>query len=129
MIIMCRKWRKIITAVKAFLGKPYDGNTIDPLLEQIEDNKLKLLQELIYDRGGKGWKQIRDVTIITADKPKASQSASQKQQKRNKCRAGAAIEPILGHLELKRTSVWDSITCGAKKAYKSMLTWQQQLEI
>ncbi len=94
-----RRGRKIITAVKAFLENPYDGDTIEPLLEQMEYNKLRLPEELIYDRGGKGRKQIKDVKIITPDKPKANQTAYQKRQKRNKCRARAAIEPVFGHLK------------------------------
>ncbi|MGI6572395.1 MAG: IS5 family transposase [Fermentimonas sp.] len=94
-----RKGRKIITAVKAFLENPYDGDTIEPLLEQMEGNKLKLPRELIYDRGGKGRRQIKGVTVITPDKPKASQTPYQKRRKREKCRARAAIEPVLGHLK------------------------------
>ena len=77
----------------------YDGDTIDPLLEQMETNNLKLPEELVYDRGGRGRKQIKGVTIITPDKPKAKDTAYQKRQKRNKCRARAAIEPIFGHLK------------------------------
>ncbi len=99
MITTGRKGRKIITAIKAFLENPYDGDTIAPLLAQMEENKVKLPDELIYDRGGKGRKQIKGVTIITADKPKAKDTVYQKQQKRNKCRARAAIEPIFGHLK------------------------------
>ena len=94
-----RKGRKIITAVKAFLENPYDGDTIEPLLEQMEGNKLKLPRELIYDRGGKGRRQVKGVTVITPDKPKASQTPYQKRRKRDKCRARAAIEPVLGHLK------------------------------
>lgn len=99
MITTGRKGRKIITAVKAFLENPYDGDTIDPLLAQMEENKVKLPDELIYDRGGKGRKQIKGVTIITPEKPKAKDTVYQKRQKRNKCRARAAIEPIFGHLK------------------------------
>lgn len=94
-----RKGRKIITAVKAFLENPYDGDTIEPLLEQMEGNKLKLPRELIYDRGGKGRRQVKGVTVITPDKPKASQTPYQRRRKRDKCRARAAIEPVLGHLK------------------------------
>jgi IS5 family transposase len=49
-----RKERKIITGIKAFLGNPFDGHTIEPLLTQMEDNGLILPKELVYDRGGKG---------------------------------------------------------------------------
>lgn len=81
------------------MGNPYDGDTIDPLLAQMEAGWLRLPQELIYDRGGKGRKQIRGVSIITPGKPKAKDTPCQKRQKRNKCRARAAIEPIFGHLK------------------------------
>ncbi len=81
------------------MENPYDGDTIDPLLAQMEENKVKLPDELIYDRGGKGRKQIKGVTIITPEKPKAKDTAYQKRQKRSKCRARAAIEPIFGHLK------------------------------
>ena len=99
MITTGRKGQKIITAMKAFLGNPYDGDTIAPLLAQMEAGRLKLPQELIYDRGGKRCKQIRGVSIITPGKPKGKDSPCQERQKQNKYRAGAAIGPIFGHLK------------------------------
>lgn len=94
-----KKGKKIITAIRAFTGNPFDGHTIDPLLEQMEGNNLKLPQELVYDRGGRGKKEIRGVKIITPGKPKASDTAYQKQRKRRKFRARSGIEPIIGHLK------------------------------
>lgn len=94
-----KKSKKIITAIQAFLENPFDGHTIEPLLDQMENNNLKLPEELAYDRGGKGKSQIKGVKIITPDKPKMSDTKYQKQQKRKKCRARAAIEPIIGHLK------------------------------
>jgi len=91
--------KKIITAIKAFLDNPYDGHTIEPLLEQMENNNLKLPEELVYDRGGKGKSEIKGVKIITPGKPKASDTAYQKQHKRTKFKARAGIEPIIGHLK------------------------------
>jgi Transposase domain (DUF772). len=91
--------KKIITAIQAFLDTPYDGHTIDPLLTQMENNDLKLPQELAYDRGGKGQKEIKGVKIIIPDKPKAKDTAYKKQQTRKKFRARAGIEPIIGHLK------------------------------
>ena len=76
-----KRGQKVITAVKAFLENLYDGDTIDPLLEQMETNNFKLFEELVYDRGGRGRKQIKGVTIITPDKPKAKDTAYQKRQK------------------------------------------------
>lgn len=91
--------KKIITAIQAFSDTPYDGHTIDPLLTQMENNDLQLPQELAYDRGGKGQKEIKGVRIIIPDKPKAKDTAYKKQQTRKKFRARAGIEPIIGHLK------------------------------
>jgi len=94
-----KKGKKIITAIKAFLENPFDGHTIEPLLDQMNNNELKLPDELVYDRGGKGRVKINGVKIITPNKPKARDTAYQKQQKRKKFRARAGIEPIIGHLK------------------------------
>jgi len=92
-----KKGKKIITAIRAFPGNPFDGHTIDPLLVQMGENGLKLPKELVYDRGGRGKKEIRGVKIVTPDKPKASDTAYQKHRKRKKFRSRAGIEPIIGH--------------------------------
>jgi len=99
LITTSKKGRKIITAVKAFLGNPFDGHTIEPLLNQMETNELKLPKELIYDRGGKGKSCIKGVKILTPDKAKKTDSAYQKRCKRKKFRSRAGIEPIIGHLK------------------------------
>jgi IS5 family transposase len=90
---------KIITAIKAFIGNPFDGHTIEPLLDQMNNNEFKLPEELVYDRGGKGKTRINGVKISIPNKPKASDNAYQKQKKRKKFRARAGIEPIIGHLK------------------------------
>jgi transposase, IS5 family len=94
-----KKGMKIITAIKAFLDNPFDGHTIEPLLDQMKSNELTLPEELVYDRGGKGKTEINGVKITTPNKPKASDTAYQKQQKRKRFRARAGIEPIIGHLK------------------------------
>ena len=55
--------------------------------------------EVIYDRGGKGQKQIGDTIISTPSKPLKRDSQYQKRKKRLKFRRRAAIEPIIGHLK------------------------------
>ena len=94
-----KKGMKIITAIQAFSGTPFDGHTIEPLLNQMNNNGLKLPRELVYDRGGKGKIEIMGVKILTPKKPIASDTAYQKLQKRKKFRARAGIEPIIGHLK------------------------------
>jgi IS5 family transposase len=91
--------KKIITAIMGFIGNPYDGHTVEPLLNQMDNTDLKLPQELAYDRGGKGKKEIIGVKIIAPEKPKKSDTVYQKRQKRRKFRARAGIEPVIGHLK------------------------------
>ena len=94
-----KKGRKIITAVKAFSDNPFDGHTIDPLINQMETNKLNPPKEIIYDRGGNGQSQIKGVKILTPGKAKKTDSHYQKQRKREKFRSRAGIEPVIGHLK------------------------------
>lgn len=94
-----KKGKKIITAILGFTDNIFDGHTIEPLLDQMKTNQLKLPQELVYDRGGKGKTEIDGVKILTPGKPKASDTAYKKLQKRKKFRARAGIEPIIGHLK------------------------------
>jgi IS5 family transposase len=94
-----KKGLKIITAIKVFIDNVYDGHTIEPLLSQMEQNKLPLPEILAYDRGGRGKKEINGIKIMTPDKPKKTDTAYQKQKKRSIFRSRAAIEPIIGHLK------------------------------
>jgi len=90
----------IITAIKAFDGNPHDSKTIEPLLEQVMQNGLPVPKEVIYDRGGRGQKQIQDTIISTPDnRPLKRDTEYQKKKKRKKFRRRAAIEPVIGHLK------------------------------
>ncbi len=90
----------IITAIKAFQGNPHDSKTIEPLLKQVAKNNQKTPKEVIYDRGGRGQKQIGTTTISTPDnKPLKRDTDYQKREKRKKFRRRAAIEPVIGHLK------------------------------
>jgi IS5 family transposase len=93
------KGKKIILAIMGFLGNPFDGHTIEPLLNQMKSNDIPLPKVLAYDRGGKGKSEIDGVKILIPSPPKNRDTAYQKQVKRKKCRARAAIEPIQGHLK------------------------------
>lgn len=99
LVVTGNKGRKIITAVKAFVKNEYDGNTIKPLLEQMSAAGQKLPKEIVYDRGGKGKKEIAGVLISTPNKPKKTDTEYAKQQKRKRFRSRAGIEPVIGHLK------------------------------
>jgi IS5 family transposase len=94
-----KKGKKIILAIQSFLENPFDGHTIEPLLNQLKHNNIPTPKELVYDRGGKGKQEINGVKIIIPSPPKQTDTQCQKQRKRRKCRARAAIEPIIGHLK------------------------------
>ena len=85
--------------MKAFVENSFDGHTIEPLLDQMETNKLALPKEIIYDRGGKGKSHVKGVKILTPGKAGKADTAYQKRCKRKKFRSRAGIEPIIGHLK------------------------------
>jgi len=90
----------VITSIKAFQGNPHDSKTIEPLLDQIEYNFGNCPSEVVYDRGGKGQKKIKDTIISTPDyRPLKRDSDYTKRKKRKKFRRRAAIEPVRGHLK------------------------------
>jgi IS5 family transposase len=90
---------RVIVAVKGFLDNVFDGHTIEPLLNRMEENGLPMPKELACDRGGKGKTEIKGVKIIIPSPPKKSDTVYQKQAKGKKCRTRAAIEPVIGHLK------------------------------
>ncbi|HUH27677.1 hypothetical protein, partial [Gelidibacter sp.] len=46
LVTTSNKGKKIILGIQAFLQTPYDGHTIEPLLEQMENNGQELPIEL-----------------------------------------------------------------------------------
>ena len=90
----------VITSIMSFQGNPHDSKTIQPLLNQMESNNFILPKEVVYDRGGRGNKQIGNTTISTPDnRPLKRDSDYQKRNKKQKFRRRAAIEPVIGHLK------------------------------
>ena len=65
----------------------------------MERNGQSLPKEIIYDRGGKGSKEIKGVTILVPDKPQKTDTEYMKQQKRKRFRSRAGIEAVIGHLK------------------------------
>jgi len=88
-----------ILAIKSYEGNPHDSKIIEPLLEQMKANDIRLPQDVVYDRGGKGEKKICGVKISTPGKPKRHDTSSEKRCKRENFRRRAAIEQVIGHLK------------------------------
>jgi IS5 family transposase len=89
----------VILSIDSFEGNPYDSNTIEPLLNQLETNLGYLPEEVVYDRGGRGKTSIKGVIISTPKPSKKTDSEYQKRKARKKFRRRAAIEPVIGHLK------------------------------
>jgi IS5 family transposase len=93
----------VITGMKCFRGNPYDGDTIAPTLEQME----RILEPIggqtpknvIYDRGGRGRKQIGKTTVMTPMAGPRNLSKKEKNTLKQLFRGRAAIEPIIRHLK------------------------------
>ncbi len=89
----------VILGIRDFLVNLHDCTTIEPLLNQVKENLGYQPNELVYDRGGRGNKEINGVKISTPAKPSKRDSAYARQMKRKKFRRRAAIEPVIGHLK------------------------------
>jgi len=89
----------LVLGVEAFQANPHDSKTIEPLLNQMKKYLNYVPQEVIYDRGGRGIRQIGETKISTPNKPLKRDSEYQKRIKRKKFRRRAAIEPVIGHLK------------------------------
>lgn len=89
----------VILAIESFLGNPHDSKTIEPLINQMKNNIDYKPKEIVYDRGGRGAKEIQNVIISTPTKPKKNQTQYQKNKLRKKFRRRAGIEPVIGHLK------------------------------
>lgn len=97
-IVKTRKSGIIIGAM-AFTENLYDGDTLEPQLQQVERLTGKLPKVAIVDRGYRGRKQVHSVNIVMPKKLPASANSYQKQKIRKQFRARAGIEPTIGHVK------------------------------
>jgi IS5 family transposase len=89
----------IIVGAKAFTGNPYDADTLDPQLRQIERLTGRLPRIAILDRGYRGKKNVLGTEIKIPGKLPADASNYQKHKTRKYFRARAGIEPVIGHIK------------------------------
>lgn len=82
-----------VIGIQAHHGNPYDGHTLESILEQIEDLNGTTVKEAYCDRGYRGHKQIGKTKVHIAGKRKVSRSIQKWLKRRN------AIEPKIGHLK------------------------------
>jgi IS5 family transposase len=89
----------IIVGAMSFNDNPYDANTLDPQLQQVERLTGKLPKKAIADRGYRGKKKVLGVEIRIPGKLSAKATNYEKQQVRKYFRARAGIEPVIGHVK------------------------------
>ena len=89
----------IIVGAMAFKENIYDGDTLEPQLEQVERLTNHQPGSGIVDRGYRGRKTVLGTKIISPKKLPASANNYQKQKTRKQFRARAGIEPVIGHIK------------------------------
>ena len=88
----------IIVGIKNFNGNPNDSTTLQPALDNVEKISGIKFKNAIVDRGYRGKKEVNGTTIVTPKPPNAKQPYT-KTTMRRKCRARAAVEPVIGHVK------------------------------
>ena len=89
----------IIVGAVAFTENIYDGDTLEPQLQQTERLIGKKPKAGIVYRGYRGRKLINGVKIIIPKRLPDSATSYQRQKMRKFFRARAGIEPVIGHLK------------------------------
>lgn len=97
--LMTHPTEKLILAIGAYDGNPYDNTTMIPLLEQMQRNLQHTPKKVVYDQGMKDKPTIKRVTITTPGKSKANEPESHRLANRRKFRLRSGIEAIIGHLK------------------------------
>ena len=96
--LVITKTSGIIVGALSFEGNPYDGHTLEPQLQQVEDILGVLPKTALVDRGYKGTKKVLGVEIKRPESGKGK-TPYEKSRDRKRFRRRAAIEPIIGHLK------------------------------
>jgi IS5 family transposase len=89
----------IIVGVMSFEGNPFDGDTLAPQLAQVERITNHKPQTGVVDRGYRGRKQVNGTQIICPGNPHKNANRYQRQKMRQRFRARAGIEPVIGHVK------------------------------
>ena len=97
--IATTRTKGIIVSALAFDGNPYDGNTMEPALDQVECLTGKRPADATADRGYRGRKKLGDTAIHIPTTPPKDQTKAQAKAIRKQFRRRTAIEPRISHLK------------------------------
>ena len=97
--IVATKDSGVIVGVASHSKNEHDSKTLEVALRSANQTRTTLIKEAICDRGYRGIKEVLGTTICIPGTPLKRDSEYQKQNKREKFKRRAAIEPIIGHLK------------------------------
>lgn len=97
-VTMLRDSGVIVSAV-SFKQNLYDGDTLEPALEQVGTMTGKTFGSVLVDKGYKGRKKIGETSVVIPGKISKRLSAHHRRKQRKRNGRRAAIEPVIGHLK------------------------------
>ena len=97
--IALTKTTGILVGAQSFTGNPYDGNTLESLLNQTETLTKSRPKRAVGDKGFRGRKAIGATEIVIPDAKSKSLTKYEKTRKRKLFRRRSAVEAAIGHLK------------------------------
>ena len=90
--IVCTQKENFVTGMRSYPGNPYDGHTLDELLQQSETITSKAAKTVVVDLGYRGKHETK------ADVIHRGRKLSKRQKKR--LRRRSSLEAIIGHMKV-----------------------------
>ena len=97
--IVATKDSGVIVGVASHSKNEHDSKTLEAALISANKTRTTAIKEVICDRGYRGIKEVLGTIISIPGTTLKKDTEYQKQQKRDKFKRRAAIEPIIGHLK------------------------------
>jgi IS5 family transposase len=89
----------VVVDMSHFGGNPHDSRTLETVVPKVKRLVPKVLA-VIADRGYKGVGDVQGVEVVVPNPKKDGRLDQQgRDQKSRRCRARAAVEPVIGHLK------------------------------
>ncbi|WPJ95134.1 IS5 family transposase [Coraliomargarita algicola] len=97
-VTMLRDSGVIVSAV-SFKENLYDGDTLEPALEQASSMTGKTFESVLVDKGYRGRKNVSGTEVVIPEKISKKLSAYHRRKQRKRNGRRAVIEPVIGHLK------------------------------
>ena len=97
-VTMLRDSGVIVSAV-SFKENLYDGDTLEPALEQASCMTGKTFESVLVDKGYRGRKNVGGTDVVIPGKISKKLNAYHRKKQRKRNGRRAAIEPVIGHLK------------------------------